>query len=456
VRKTVKTVFRIRFGGAFLAVVLLSLLLPIGVPAVESYLDNGVIKVGVDLTKGGSITWLSLSGSTNNTVNSHDLGREIQQSYYSGPQPYDPSNNANPDWRNWQWNPIQSGDSYGNPSVVLAEANDGRTLYVKCRPMQWALDNVPGQCTFESWITLVGNVAVVSNRLVNMRTDTAQQFQATDQELPAVYTVGTLWKLVSYAGNAPFTGDTLTNLPNTPPPWQYWNATESWAALVNSNDWGLGVYNPGSAWFVGGFLGTPGAGGPHDDSTGYIAPIKHDILDTNIVYTYTYYLILGTVPQIRDWVYSQPRQPGFNFIFNSNRCGWSYELATDTGWPVTNYLTVSLNSSDPRMRVWNTAFYATNVPTVYIRAAYQIAQPLGRAYGQVFWESDGTGGWSEARSVTFPVVADGKFHTYAVNLAASKNYTGLITQFRFDPAYNGQARRPGQSDGNFFIAVSRR
>jgi hypothetical protein len=114
-------------------------------------------------------------------------------------------------------------------------------------------------------------------------------------------------------------------------------------------------------------------------------------------------------------------------------------LASDTGWPVTNYLIVSLNSSDPQMHASHIAFYATNVPTVYIRAAYQIAQPAGRAFGQVFWESDGTGNWSEARSVTFPVVADGQFHTYAVNLAASKNYTGLITQFRFDPAYNGQA-----------------
>ena len=415
------------------------LLFPIAASALESYLDNGVIKIGVDSTKGGSITWLSLSGSANNIVNSYDLGREIQQSYYCGPRPYNPSNNENPGWRNWPWNPIQSGDSYGHPSVVLAKTNDGRTIYLKCRPMQWALRNVPGQCTLESWITLSNNVAVVSNRLVNMRTDTAKQFQATDQELPAVYTIGALWRLVSYAGDAPFTGDALTNFPVVPPPWQYWNATESWAALVDSNNWGLGVYNPGSAWFVGGFVGTPGAGGPRDNPTGYIAPIKYEILDTNIVYTYTYYLILGTVSQIRDWVYSQSYRPGCNFVFNSDRCHWSYELTTDAGWPVTNCLCVSLNSSDPRMRASRTAFYATNVPTVYIRAAYQIAHPEGRAYGQVFWETDGFGSWSEARSVTFPVQVDGRFHTYAVNLAASKNYTGLITQFRFDPAYNGQA-----------------
>ncbi|HXC37122.1 MAG TPA: hypothetical protein VNV43_14690 [Candidatus Acidoferrales bacterium] len=426
-------------AGTFLLVTLVPFLLPIASSAHESYLDDGVIKIGVDSTKGGSITWLSLSGSSNNIVNSYDLGREVQQSYYAGPKPYDPSNNVNPGWKNWPWNPIQSGDSYGHESVVLAQSNDGRTLYVKCRPMQWALNNVPGQCTLESWITLANNVAIVSNRLVNMRTDTAQHFHGADQELPAVYTVGTLSRLISYAGDAPFTGDALTNLADLPPPWQYWNATESWAALVDSHNWGLGVYNPGSAWFVGGFAGTPGVGGPHDNPTGYIAPIKYEILDTNIVYTYTYDLIVGTVSQIRDWVYSQPRRPGFNFVFNSDRCGWTYNLTTDAGWPVTNYVTVSLDSSDPQMCAPRTAFYATNMPTVYIRAAYQIGQPAGRAFGQVFWETDGIGSWSEARSVTFPVVADGQFHTYAVNLAASKNYKGLITQFRFDPAYNGRA-----------------
>ena len=74
--------------------------------AAEDYLDNGVIKLGIELTKGGSITYLSISGTTNNIVNDHDLGRQIQQSYYSGPQPYNPSNNVNPVWTNWPWNLI--------------------------------------------------------------------------------------------------------------------------------------------------------------------------------------------------------------------------------------------------------------------------------------------------------------------------------------------------------------
>ncbi|MEK7707129.1 MAG: hypothetical protein AAB380_03950, partial [Verrucomicrobiota bacterium] len=260
--------------------------------AVESYLDNGVVKVGIDLAKGGSITYFSKSGTSDNIINNHDLGRQIQQSYYSGPQPYNPSNNASPTWPNWPWNPIQTGDCYGHPSLVLAHTNTGQMLYVKCRPMQWALNNVPGECTFESWITLNGSVVTVSNRLINLRTDTTEQFAARDQELPAVYTIGRFYRLFSYAGDAPFTGSALTNFPIVPPPWQSWRATESWAALVDVTDWGLGVYHPGAVRFIGGFAGTPGSGGPNDNPTGYISPLHVEILDSNIEYTYSYHLIL--------------------------------------------------------------------------------------------------------------------------------------------------------------------
>ena len=405
----------------------------------ESYLDNGVIRLGVDLTKGGSITWLSLSGSTNNIVNDHDLGRQIQQSYYSGPVPYNPFNNAYPTLTNWPWNPIRSGDIYGNRSTLLASSNDGQTLYVKCRPMQYALNNVPGQCTFESWISLTGDVAVVSNRLINARTDTTQQFGAFNQELPALYTVGRLYRLFSYGGNSPFTGDALTNLPPAPPPnWVQWRATEGWAALVDTNDWGLGICHPGVMRFLGGFAGTPGSGGPADDPTGYIAPFAQEVLDTNIEYTYSYSLVLGTLQQIRDWAYAQPRQADCDYRFTCSRAHWYCVNTTDGGWPVTNALHMSLNSGDPQMWSPWCLFSATNVPKLYIRAAYHFANPTGRDVGQLFWETNGSG-FSEACSAKFAVTNDGLFHTYELDLGSSNSFQGAITQLRFDPAYNGES-----------------
>lgn len=255
----------------------------------------------------------------------------------------------NPGWTNWPWNPIQTGDSYGHPSQVLAHTNTGQRIYVKCRPMQWALNNVPGECTFESWLSLAGNVITVSNRLLNARTDT-NQYRAFHQELPAVYTIGRLFRLFSYAGNAPFTGSAVTNFPTTPPPWVYWRATENWAAMLDTNNWGLGIFHPGAGQFAGGFAGTPGSGGPNSSATGYMTPLQTEILDSNIDYAYSYQLILGTLTQIRDWVYAQPYRPGCHYVFQSDRQHWQYLNITDTGWPLTNNrVRVNLASSNPAM-----------------------------------------------------------------------------------------------------------
>jgi len=76
-----------------------------------SYLDNGVIRLGVDLNLGGSITYLAASSDRVNMINSHDWGRQIQMSFYSGPQPFTP-NGKQPSktWAYLGWNSIQSGD----------------------------------------------------------------------------------------------------------------------------------------------------------------------------------------------------------------------------------------------------------------------------------------------------------------------------------------------------------
>ena len=41
------------------------------------YIKNNDIKLGVDLDKGGSITYLSAANNDYNMINSHDLGREV-------------------------------------------------------------------------------------------------------------------------------------------------------------------------------------------------------------------------------------------------------------------------------------------------------------------------------------------------------------------------------------------
>lgn len=262
-------------------------------------LDNGTIRVGVDLKHGGSISFLADSKTLQNIVNIHDFGRYIGQSYYSGPRPF---GRPHTKWLNWPWNPVSGGDVYGHPGKVLEYSNDGRTLYVKTLPMQWALDSVYCKCTFETWISLQGAVVHVRNRLVNNRSDQTL-YPAFNQELPAVYTVGTLFRIVSYTGSRPFTHDSLTWIKPVPPPWSSWTATESWSALVNERSWGLGVFHPNVTHFLGGFNGEPGVGNPSSNNTGYLSPISREIIGPHAVFEYEYDLILGNVETIRNYVY---------------------------------------------------------------------------------------------------------------------------------------------------------
>ncbi len=400
-----------------------------------SFLDNGRIKIGVALDRGGSIGYLADVKKGGNVVNVHDLGRWIGQSYYSGPKPF---GDPHPAWKGWPWNPVSAGDVDGNPGQVLDHRNDGKTLYVKARPMQWALKKVSADCTFETWVTLDGRTAQVRHRLTNERKD-EKQYPAMDQELPAVYTAGTLHRLFTYDGDRPFTKAPSRELPKQPardgkPQWSTFQATEHWAALVDDDDWGLGVFHPGVYRFLGGFAGKPNTGGPADDPTGYLAPVRREVLDHNVVYEYRYTLVLDTLAIIRRHAdVHRPKNNLPDYHFNKDRQHWWFVNAEDAGSPVEGCLRLKVEQDDPQM-IGPEAFWdARDVPKLYLRAAYHTKQ----AEAELFWQTREEPSFSPERRVKFTVQPDGKFHTYELDLAGAAGYRGTITGLRFDPVAAG-------------------
>ncbi len=307
-----------------------------------SWIENDKIKLGINLGLGGAVTYLAEHGKSN-LINSADWGRQVQMSFYSFPVPFHPEgHNMQESWHFIGWNPIQSGDCYGNRSVILAHENTGDAIYVKCVPMHWPLDNVPGECTFETWYRLDGIRVIISARINNNRPDKTP-YAARSQELPAVYTNGEWYKLVSYIGCKPFTDDGTEVLVDIDDgkgwPWIGFRPTENWAALVDKDNYGLGVYNPNTNNFIGGFAGKKGSGGPKDGPTGYISPLLSEVLDYNIVYDYNYELIAGTVDEIRRNVYTVSKKSSEkHFEFNGTRSHWSYRNITDGGLPVNGCL----------------------------------------------------------------------------------------------------------------------
>ncbi|MBA4167320.1 MAG: hypothetical protein H0X41_07250, partial [Chitinophagaceae bacterium] len=396
------------------------------------YLMNGKIKIGIDLNLGGAITYMSSRKDSINMINNWDWGRQVQMSFYSGPVPFEPDGKkANKAWTFIGWNPIQSGDVAGNRSKVLEYKNDGKEIYVKCIPMHWPLDNVPGECTYECWITLDGNAAKVRSRIVNNRPDRTQ-YPARGQELPAVYTNAPFHKLITYKGSKPFTNDGISLIKNHNDPrganirWESWQATESWAANVNEKGIGLGVYNPDVQRFSGGYYGdSVFVGGSKNIATAYIAPNSMDILDYNIGYDYHYVLIAGSTDEIRQYVYSHKNSHLPSYDFKSDRQQWYYENTADSGWPVQNGLNISLAknaSAIGPVSLWK----AVDGGTARIQGSW----PAGVKQARIYWRSFGDKEFSERKSVLFDVMGDGKEHTYNVKLNGSPEYTGDIAQLK--------------------------
>ena len=276
--------------------------------ATEMVADNGVLTLKLDMTRGGAISWLSLSGSVRSVVNIADEGRYIQQSYYAGKSLDRKADGQAPRWSPWSWNPIQVGDAFRNTAQILDFKKTGNELYVKCIPMQWDMNNKPAEAEMEQWTTLNGNVLEVRNRLTCHRTDQIYGDSILcDQELPAVYPISALNNLYTYQGGAPFTQAPAKQLPVKNLSSGFWgiyeNVSEHWMAFTDSTNWGMAVYNPLCTKFLAGMSGVPGKEAKNG-STSYIAPVKKEILYKNSVYEYRYFILIGKLEEMREKIYS--------------------------------------------------------------------------------------------------------------------------------------------------------
>ena len=403
------------------------------------YLSNSRLRLGVDLSLGGAVTVMEDKANGGaNMINSHDWGRQIQLSYYSGPTPYIGPNGEKPheEWAKLGWNPIQSGSVGKVKSKIIAfEQPDPLTLRVRCIPMQWPHLNVPGDCIFEVTYRLVGSNAIeMTARIINSRSDKTQ-YPAKHQEMPAIYTNGPWYKLVTYTGDEPFSNRPVTTLvdkgDNKGWPWLSFSSSERWAALVNEQGKGVGVYQPDVTRFTAGFAGgdtTKGAGGPKEGPTGYIAPIAFCILDANIDWTYKAYLIVGSVDEIRGFVRErQPRPAGLSWGFEKDRLGWYYQGgATDTGWPIKGALNITYKAKPRATLAGPETFWpAAEAPVAEIEAAFSGSTSNRPCTTQLMIRST-----EEQSALTYPfeVNPDGIMRTYRVKLNAQLAYTGAMKQ----------------------------
>ena len=271
------------------------------------YIEDGNYKLGIKLTWGGGISYLEDlrdgDDSLKNLLNDHDTGRLIQQSYYgTNSAPYVPEKYSE---NMWCYNPVQGGDQYNNRSKLVdyVISEDGKSIYVKCRPLDWAKKNVLTPSYMENTYTLCDGYVKVDNRFVDFSGYTHRN---ADQELPAFYTVSYLSEFVCYTGQKAWSGDTLTVKPSLP----FWGGNanayfalgskETWGAWRASNGYALGVYTPMATTLLAGRHNYNGSKDAHNDATNYVAPLIKNTMKSFEPFEYTYYITTGTVEEIRN------------------------------------------------------------------------------------------------------------------------------------------------------------
>ncbi len=250
------------------------------------FIDNGEIRLGICKSAGAGIGWLSRSGSPENLLNHWDDGRFIQQSYYGkkdgslwGKKP-------------WTWNPVQGGDCQGHAAKVLELSSDKTTIHARIRPRNWAGGEMLPNCEMEETIRLEGAVAVVG---FGFRYWGTEVHPIRSQEVPAAFVNPAYSTLVIYGGDQPWTGGPLVRLlPGWPN--ESRKISEGWAAWVNDQNTGVGIFSPiAKELTCYRFGSSPKSAG----ACSYSAPLVKFAITPGMHFEYNLALTLGTPEEIR-------------------------------------------------------------------------------------------------------------------------------------------------------------
>jgi hypothetical protein len=243
-----------------------------------AYLDNGKLRLGIKISSGAAIGWLSPSKAKRNLLNHWDHGRLVQQSYYGDA---DGSIWADKPWR---WNPVQGGDYKGTAARVLQLKTSKKEIYAKTMGRNWAGCTDLPEAIFEQWIALTGDVAHIKYRLTYSGT---KRHAVRQHEIPAVFLEPNLDTLI-IGGN-----ESTRSKPGWPN--ESRKIPVHWAAYVDKDDFGVGVKVPIADELT---CYRFGDGNAEHGSCSYLAPLTTFAITPGLVFTYDLFLTCGTLKEI--------------------------------------------------------------------------------------------------------------------------------------------------------------
>lgn len=263
-------------------------------------LKNERVSIGIDRTKGGSITWLSWTEYPQNMVNIHDPGRLIQQSYYAGKRRDRTVEGQGDYWSPWSWNPIQGGGLSSWARVNVFERREDGSLFAETVPKLWDMPDEEAAALMRQWTSFepeMPNTVVARCELICQREED-DAWGATGQnpqEVPACYFTRNFETIKTYLGD----GNWRDEHQKPGPPWGRATPPHRAMAFFDASGQGVAVYSPASAghWNFG-----PHVDVVSDDPKGgpcmHVAPVVRIPLRPKSTFRYRYWLLVGDQSEI--------------------------------------------------------------------------------------------------------------------------------------------------------------
>jgi hypothetical protein len=264
------------------------------------------ICLGIDRNRGGAVTYLTTHWSTamnlvDNGPSDTDNGRQIQASIYREGEFYDQSCWACNAGCFWGWNAVQAGSCSPNQdSSYYYLAKTSSTMFIQTQPKHWDTELGTSNFYIGTYYELISpRVIRVTYQLWN---DEPISTGNQPHELPVVYLEPHLGVAMSYIGSSPFSGDSVSTIGVPVNGSLHIAPTERWTGWFWSvSGQGVALYVPEppyqETWTLGRITS-------HSDPTHYIQNWAHWNLSPGTPYSRTVYIVVGTVSEVREAVYS--------------------------------------------------------------------------------------------------------------------------------------------------------
>jgi len=320
-----------------------------------AYIDNGVIRVGIDKEWGGAIREIWYNGT--NIINNYDSGRLAGISVYDGlaRDTYNESDN----YEGWGWNPVPS-DKYGHVNHPQTISFQNNTLYVKSLNLQWNPDDKGGgpqdavvsDLLVETWLTLFPDSPRLIQLLYRVTHVGADHHLGNQQEFPYTYVNRGFDRVVYYNGSKPWAGENVSVCETPLWPGQKTVSSENWVALVDDKGVGLAFYAP----YDYPYFNIHHFSMPYEADTNYVNQLSVQEYSPGKVYENSFYYLVGdwqdsraTINELSKQIEDRDTCSPFGFLESPGQGATLSGITLIQGWAADNVgvekVEVRLNNS---------------------------------------------------------------------------------------------------------------